>query len=313
MFGYVKPAYGELRVREHELYKAYYCGLCRAMGRTTGQLSRFSLNYDLVFLAMMRQVFEGARTKLSLRRCPVHPVKKRPSVGMNGALSYASYASAILTAGKIRDDIADERAVRRAAARLELAACRTLRRRSKKSLPDLADFVCAHLARLREYELAGEKSVDTVSAVFGDLLSDVMSFGLEGDTHRVAASVGRSLGRIVYITDAADDAFRDIANGSYNPFAASLGSDICERREVYDLRGHRRVRGVLKRPAAEDVLCSASYIIRDLNAAAALADFSACPELRGIIENIILLGIPGELRQVLGLVPPPTAAADTKQ
>ena len=45
MFGYVKPAYGELRVREHELYKAYYCGLCRAMGRTTGQLSRFSLNY----------------------------------------------------------------------------------------------------------------------------------------------------------------------------------------------------------------------------------------------------------------------------
>jgi len=129
----------------------------------------------------------------------------------------------------------------------------------------------------------------------------------------VAASVGRSLGRIVYITDAADDAFRDIANGSYNPFAASLGSDICERREVYDLRGHRRVRGVLKRPAAEDVLCSASYIIRDLNAAAALADFSACPELRGIIENIILLGIPGELRQVLGLVPPPTAAADTKQ
>lgn len=128
--------------------------------------------------------------------------------------------------------------------------------------------------------------------------------GLKATRTAWAASVGRSLGRIVYITDAADDAFRDIANGSYNPFAASLGSDICERREVYDLRGHRRVRGVLKRPAAEDVLCSASYIIRDLNAAAALADFSACPELRGIIENIILLGIPGELRQVLGLVPP---------
>lgn len=64
--------------------------------------------------------------------------------------------------------------------------------------------------------LPGEKSVDTVSSVFGDLLADVMSFGLEGDTHRVASSVGRALGRIVYITDAADDAFRDIANGSYN-------------------------------------------------------------------------------------------------
>lgn len=169
-------------------------GLCRAMGRTTGQLSRFSLNYDLVFLAMMRQVFEGAGTKLSLRRCPIHPLKKRPSVGMNGALSYASYASAILTAGKIRDDIADERAVGARRARLELAACRTLRHRSEKSLPDLADSVCAHLAKLREYELAGEKSVDTVSSVFGDLLADVMSFGLEGDTHRVGI-VGRSCSR----------------------------------------------------------------------------------------------------------------------
>lgn len=73
------------------------------------------------------------------------------------------------------------------------------------------------------------------------------------------------------------------------------------------------MRGVLKRPIAEDVLCSASFIIRDLNAAVSLVDFSPCPELRGIIENIILIGIPGGLRRVLGLVPPPTCAADVKQ
>ena len=90
---------------------------------------------------------------------------------------------------------------------------------------------------------------------------------------------------------------------------ARLCSEICTA--IVDRGGMGISR--YNQPAAEDVLCSASYIIRDLNAAAALADFSACPELRGIIENIILLGIPGELRQVLGLVPPPTAAADTKQ
>ena len=45
----------------------------------------------------------------------------------------------------------------------------------------------------------------------------------------------------------------------------------------------------------------------------ALRGFELAKLKEAIIENIILLGIPGELRQVLGLVPPPTAAADTKQ
>ena len=30
MFGYVKPAYPELLVKEYELYRAVYCGICEA-------------------------------------------------------------------------------------------------------------------------------------------------------------------------------------------------------------------------------------------------------------------------------------------
>ena len=37
MFGYVKTVRGELRIREYEYYRASYCGLCRAMGKCTGQ------------------------------------------------------------------------------------------------------------------------------------------------------------------------------------------------------------------------------------------------------------------------------------
>ena len=36
MFGYVKPVVGELLVKEHEFYKATYCGICRAMKKHTG-------------------------------------------------------------------------------------------------------------------------------------------------------------------------------------------------------------------------------------------------------------------------------------
>ena len=54
MFGYIRTDVPEMRVRENEYYRAVYCGLCRAQGKCTGQCSRFTLNYDIVFLALLR-------------------------------------------------------------------------------------------------------------------------------------------------------------------------------------------------------------------------------------------------------------------
>ena len=42
MYGYVRPHIPELKVGEYERYRAVYCGLCRSMGRLTGQASRIS-------------------------------------------------------------------------------------------------------------------------------------------------------------------------------------------------------------------------------------------------------------------------------
>ena len=58
MFGYIKPQIPELKVKEHELYKATYCGLCRAMGKRTGCMSKMTLSYDFVFLVLLRKVAE---------------------------------------------------------------------------------------------------------------------------------------------------------------------------------------------------------------------------------------------------------------
>ena len=51
MFGYVRPYKDELRVREYEQYKAIYCGLCRALGKNYGVLSRLTLSYDCTLFA----------------------------------------------------------------------------------------------------------------------------------------------------------------------------------------------------------------------------------------------------------------------
>ena len=78
MFGYVKPDIPELKVKDNELYKATYCGLCKTMGKCTGCISRLTLNYDFVFLALVRMVLENVKGNVRMRRCMLHPLKKRP-------------------------------------------------------------------------------------------------------------------------------------------------------------------------------------------------------------------------------------------
>ena len=53
MFGYVMANRPELKIREYDRYRAYYCGLCRALKKEYGLLGRLTLNYDMTFLVML--------------------------------------------------------------------------------------------------------------------------------------------------------------------------------------------------------------------------------------------------------------------
>ena len=142
MFGYIKPAYGELRMREHEMYRGAYCGLCRSMGRCTGCTSRLSLSYDLVFLALVRYALSGETPVITEGRCALHPFKKRPFLAHSETLGFTAGASAILTLGKIRDDITDEGGLRSFAGRLALPFASSAAKRA-----DLGELDAAVLAQ----------------------------------------------------------------------------------------------------------------------------------------------------------------------
>lgn len=53
MLGYITPDKPELKVREYEMYSAYYCGICKAIKRRHGEIPRLVLSYDSVLLAMI--------------------------------------------------------------------------------------------------------------------------------------------------------------------------------------------------------------------------------------------------------------------
>ena len=221
MFGYVRARRADLRVREDMLYRGVYCGLCRAMGKCTGQCSRLTLSYDMVFLYLVRASLLGITPALKRGWCAVHPFCRRPVAARDAELDYAARASAVLVYGKLRDDLADERGARRFCRRLLAPVLRGAARRA--DMEAVAEKVNACLAELSALEAAETASVDAPADCFGRLLAAVFAAGLTGDAETVARAVGYRTGRWIYVADAADDLAADAKSGSYNPFLALYG------------------------------------------------------------------------------------------
>ena len=280
MFGYVRAARGDLRVREYEYYRASYCGLCRSMGKCTGQCSRMLLSYDFAYLANVRMTLCATVPAFRKRRCIAHPLRRRVMMERNDQLDFCAAASAILAYEKCRDNVADERGFARLRARLACLFLKGAYRRAKKRVPVLAEQVHAHLARLAALEKEKTPSVDVVAAVFGDLLADVTSYGLEGGAAAIARRIGAQTGRVIYILDALDDLAEDVKKGRYNPLALAYGDALSEE----------------DRKGIKDALL---IYLSDMEAAFDLMDGAEDPVRREILNNILYLGMPQAMDRVL--------------
>lgn len=276
MFGYVRPVSAELKVKEYELYRAVYCGLCEALGQNATHISRLSLNYDFVFLAIVRMALAKQTGKIERHRCLAHPTKKRAVLVGASELDYCAKLSAVLTYHKLRDDIEDSRGAKRLAARLLLPAAFMMRRRAGFD-HEAEGFIRNKLAELSKLEADGCASLDAAAQPFGELMAYVCSCGFEkgSASERIANEIGRHIGRYIYIIDAVDDLGDDIKSGAYNPF-----------RMMYTdaLSGLKENSEQLKRALTMELI--------GIEAAVELVDFEAVPEYGEIIKNIIYLGLP---------------------
>lgn len=280
MFGYVRIKKAELRVKEYEYYRATYCGLCRSMGKCTGQCSRLTLSYDIAFLVHVRMLLSGREPSFRARRCPVHPLRRRMMMERNEELDFAARVSALLAYEKCRDDVADRRGFGRLVARLRCLWLRGAYRRAKKHLPALAALFAEKLAALSALEAQKKPSVDQPAALFGDMLAEMLAHGLPEGEARIAARIGARMGRFIYIVDAIDDLARDEKEGSFNPLLLLYGSrpDDLKKQELYDAL----------------IAC-----LMDMEAALDLVEDKRKNLSRFVIENILYLGMPATVKRVL--------------
>jgi len=218
MFGYIRPLQGELKVRELERFKACYCGMCHALGKKYGFVSRFILSYELVFLSMILWA-EDEKLEIKRGRCIASPFCRKRHCTRNAALDMCAGYNVILTWWKIRDTIQDEpfiKAIPYRLLKLILAGA------YKKASREFAGFdvnIQNEIAALTEYESKADISLDGAADKFARILGAAAPEQLVETTKRPMLEFLYHLGRWIYIIDACDDYNSDVKAGKYNPAA----------------------------------------------------------------------------------------------
>ena len=214
MFGYVTVNKPEIKFKDFDMYRSFYCGLCRELRERYGIPGQISLTYDMTFVVLLLSGLYEPPTQKGTSRCAVHPLKPQ-LVRRNEITTYCADMNVILSYYKCMDDWADEQKIDR-----RYAYARLLNAGGKKrmaSYPEKIRKIQDALLKLSRLEKQGETDVDRVAGCSGQIMEEVFAFRKdvwEASLRRM----GFYLGKFIYILDAYDDVEKDAENGNYNPF-----------------------------------------------------------------------------------------------
>lgn len=229
MFGYVIASVDALTPEQAGRYRACYCGLCRALGRRHGPLSRLTLNFDMTFLVLLlTSMYEPPETARR-GRCFVHPVHERASWSSRFT-DYAADMTVALAYYNCLDDWRDGKKV------FSLAEAKLLRggfERAAERWPRQCAAISECIEALTEIEQGAGEDPDAAANCFGRLMGELFVY-YEDSWEGQFRLFGQALGRFVYMMDACVDLDGDIRHGRYNPFAALGGGNLTreEKRSI---------------------------------------------------------------------------------
>lgn len=211
MFGYVAAYKPELKMREFDKYKAYYCGLCKVLRERYGFLGQITLTYDMTFLVILLTSLYESVLKQKEHRCLIHPLKKQKMI-YNEMTEYAADMNIVLTYYHLVDDWKDEKSKVGWAG---LHAFKKTFRKIEKKYPEKCRIIHECLDELQQCEKQKEENIDMVSGCFGKLMSELFVYR-QDVWEETLRRMGFYLGKYIYILDAYDDIEKDKKKGNYN-------------------------------------------------------------------------------------------------
>ncbi len=213
MFGYVNINKNELKVKDFNLYRAYYCGVCQALRKRLGTAGRLALSFDMTFLAVLLDGLYDLNAEKRKRRCAPHMIAPHNSLE-GDACSYAADMNILLAYDNLEDKWYDSK---NPGAKAGAMLLKRKRNRLAKLYPRQAKAVEDYISKLHEAEKARKTDLDAVAGLTGEMLGEIFCFR-EDEWSETLRKLGFFTGKFIYLADAFEDYDDDKKSGSYNPF-----------------------------------------------------------------------------------------------
>jgi len=240
MFGYVIVDKPNMLIKDYNEYRAYYCGLCKTLGKQYSNLTRLSLNYDITFLTILLHNYEKLSPEYEQGRCILHPVGVKKAILKNNRLQELVCNINILMAYyKLKDDINDEKALKY---RLFMTYVKPKYLKARVKLKSLDESIAFYYEKLRCLEKNGNYSLDSLADCFANIMVEAGKAGTKNFDINLK-DLCYNLGRWIYLIDAIDDLEGDFNKGKFNPL---INKDLKVLDKDFILKAKSEIDGLLK-------------------------------------------------------------------
>ena len=277
MFGYIRTDTPYLYIKDQTLYQAMYCGVCKGIGASCGQVARMGLTYDATFLSVLLHNLSGEDVKIEKSRCITHLIGvKKPMAAVDELTKKIGALNTVLAYYKFTDDIADE-----GKGKVKRLFFKKGYKKAKKAYPQIEEIVKKHLAEQEKREKEGVSSLDIAADATANMLAELSDYFLADKKTQFTHNLFYAVGKWIYLIDGLDDYEKDLKKGLYNPFIrayqAPCFSELIEKNKE----------------EIEYVFHALFYDIRE-NLSQIRFPFN-----RDLSDNILLKGLPAQTKRIM--------------
>ncbi|GAA0114869.1 DUF5685 family protein [Clostridium senegalense] len=281
MFGYVTPCKMELKVKDYEKFKAYYCGLCLAIKNNFGNLPRFTLNYDMTFLGILLDSLNNEKIQFNPTVCIAHPMKKKLKVINNGALDYAAFCNVALAYFKLLDNFQDDNSK---SSKILAFGLKGYINTTDDKKNYLLNYMKDSLKNLSKIENSSNiLNIDEVAHIFADLTGTIIcEYATDNNLKDKLYNLGYNLGRFIYLIDGYDDLEKDMSENKFNPINRAFNNDNLPYDEFLNS---------IKDRIEFNLIMSAEGCVRSLSELPILKN-------KDLLDNILNLGLMEKIENI---------------
>lgn len=261
MFGYIQVRKPELKIKDYDVYHAFYCGLCECLKKRHGLKGQITLTYDMTFLVILLTSLYDVKCQHEKVHCILHPAKKH-DILYNEVSDYCADINMILSYYHCKDDKQDDHSVK---GFIGEAVYKKSGKMLSNKYKNKANVIKNELNELDILEKSGSSDIIALADCFGRMLAEIFVYR-EDAFKKYLMDMGYYMGRFIYIMDAYDDLEEDIKKERFNPF-----KNLCSEENFED-----KVREML---------------YNEISLACAAFEQMPCIDYIDILRNILYAGV----------------------